>query len=84
MTTAAIRDKLQEYIRFADDKKIKAIYTILEEEIETEYVWWKDEDFVARLDREREHFKSGKSKGYTWEEISSTLDELRAKRDSKK
>lgn len=27
MTTTAIRQRLHEYIRFADEKKVKAIYT---------------------------------------------------------
>jgi hypothetical protein len=33
MNTAAIRAKLQDYIRVADDKKLKAIYVMVEEEI---------------------------------------------------
>jgi hypothetical protein len=33
MTTAAIREKLFDYIRIADDKKLKAIYMILEDDI---------------------------------------------------
>lgn len=31
--TAAIRQKMYEYIRFADDKKVKAIYTMVAEEV---------------------------------------------------
>ena len=46
MTTTAIREKLQDYIKVADDKKIKAIYTILEDEITTETEWWNDNVFV--------------------------------------
>jgi hypothetical protein len=33
MTTAAIRDRLYDYIKVADDKKIKAIYMMLEDDI---------------------------------------------------
>ena len=34
MTTVAIRKKLVDYIKVADDKKIKAIYTLVEDDIE--------------------------------------------------
>lgn len=34
MTVIAIREKIVNYIQDADDKKIKAIYTLLENEIE--------------------------------------------------
>jgi hypothetical protein len=32
MTTTAIRERLYEHIRVADDKKIKATYTLLEDQ----------------------------------------------------
>jgi hypothetical protein len=34
MTTAAIREKLSTYIQIADDKKLKAVYTLLEDDIQ--------------------------------------------------
>ena len=34
MTDGAIRKKLLDYLVIADDKKIKALYTLLEDEIE--------------------------------------------------
>ena len=34
MTTVAIRKKLLEYIKIADDKKVKAMYALLEDDIE--------------------------------------------------
>jgi predicted transcriptional regulator len=34
MTTAAIRQKLSTYIQIADDKKLKAVYTLLEDDMQ--------------------------------------------------
>lgn len=33
MSTETIRERLHEYIRYADDKKVNAIYTMVEDEI---------------------------------------------------
>jgi hypothetical protein len=76
MTTAAIREKLYEYIRVADDKKLKAIYTILESEIEEETEWWKNEAFVNELDKEYDAWKKGDEKGYTLEEVEASIQEF--------
>ena len=34
MTTAVIRQKLSTYIQIADDKKLKAVYTLLEDDMQ--------------------------------------------------
>ncbi|MEP6844663.1 MAG: hypothetical protein ABI861_01610 [Panacibacter sp.] len=83
MTTAAIREKLQEYIRVADNKKLKAIYTILESEIEGETEWWKKEAFIDQLDKEYDLFKNGDTKGYSLAEVEASVQELKAKRKHK-
>ena len=41
-TASSLRDKLYDYIRVADDKKLSAIYNLLENEIEETNKWWKD------------------------------------------
>ena len=35
MTTATIRQKLHNYLEVADDKKVRAIYTMMETEVES-------------------------------------------------
>lgn len=45
MTTAAIRQKLTTYLQSADEKKLKAIYTMVEDEINTNENNWV-EDFI--------------------------------------
>jgi predicted transcriptional regulator len=68
MGALVIREKLQEYIKTADDKKVKAIFTMLETEIET-YTWWKDEELIKQFDEEYENYVSGKDKAYSLEEV---------------
>ena len=77
MTTAAIRHKLYDYIRVADDKKIKAIYTMLEDEIIEENKWWQDHAFTKELDNRFNEWKSGKEKGYTLEELDASIAHLK-------
>ncbi len=50
MTTVAMRKKLHDYLDSAADKKIKAIYTMVEDELEEEKEDYSDE-FKAELDR---------------------------------
>ena len=69
MNTTAIRQKLYDYIRVAEDKKVKAIYTMVEEEINEAYDWSSDPAFIAELDKRSAEYKSGKVKGVPWEEV---------------
>jgi|688.fasta_scaffold444590_2 hypothetical protein len=60
MTTSAIRQKLHSYIDTADIKKVKAIYTMLEDSI-SEITEW-DLAFTDELDsRYSDYKKTGKS-----------------------
>lgn len=84
MTTTAIREKLHDYISIADDKEIKAIYTILEDRIDHEhYDWSKDEDFVAELDERVRRWEDGTDRGHTWDEVKASIEELKHKRAAK-
>ena len=58
MTTGAIRKKLAEYMQVADDKKVKAIYALFEDEIEQEEMEYTDE-FKTELERRYEYYKNG-------------------------
>jgi hypothetical protein len=79
MSTAAIRQKLQEYIRFADDKKVKAIYVILENEIEEKHEEWSKE-FEDEILRRIEDYESGKDKGISRREVTRKVEALAKKR----
>lgn len=50
MDTPQIRERLQEYIRCADDKKVQAIYTMFENEIADLLNLWENKAFVEELD----------------------------------
>lgn len=83
MTISAIREQLYDYIRVADDKKIKAIYMMLEDEIKSETEWYKDTAFVKELDEQYKAWKSGKDKGYTMDEVGEAIERLKDKRRKK-
>ncbi len=82
MNTATIRQKLHSYLEVADDKKVKAIYAIMENDIEESAVEYSDE-FKAELDKRYADYKSGKSKVITAKEskrrIQSILKSARIK-----
>lgn len=73
MTTTNIRQKLYDYIRVAENKKVKAIYTMLEDEIEEVYDHWRDKNFIAELEKRSADFKSGKVKGVKWEDARARI-----------
>lgn len=83
MTRTAIQARLYDYIRVADDKKLKSIYTLLENEIEQVYEWWNDKEFMAELDRRDAALENGEDKGYTRTELNASIEKLRIKKYGK-
>jgi hypothetical protein len=83
MTITAIREKLQEYIKTADDKKIKAIFTLVESDIENEYNWWEDKEFVAELNDRVKRYEEGIDRGYTFEEVKEELLKLKSNKSER-
>ena len=73
MNTTTIRQKLFEYIRTADDKKIKAIYTIVENDIDQVNEWWDDKKLLAEIDQRATDLKTGKDVGISWADFKDGL-----------
>ncbi|MDB5199647.1 MAG: hypothetical protein JWO92_1610 [Chitinophagaceae bacterium] len=73
MTTTLIRKKLISYLENADEKKVKAVYTIFEEEINEENSFKLSEEHIKILDSERQKHLSRKSKSYTWEDAKKII-----------
>ncbi|WPV00263.1 addiction module protein [Mucilaginibacter sp. cycad4] len=69
METEVIRERLQEYIRFADDKKVAAIYTMVENEIQDELDLWEDQDFLNEMKSRVDDYESGRVAGIPWEQV---------------
>ena len=83
MSATTIRNKLIDIIREADDKKLYAIYNLLENEIVQSNEWWKDELITSELERRYEDLESGADKGYTIEQMEQSFNNLRLNRYGK-
>ena len=80
MNTTTIRERLYDYIRIADDKKIKAIFMMLEDGMVKETKWWKDNQFIDELDKRYSAWESGREKGYTLSEVDASIAQLKLKK----
>lgn len=80
---AAIRNKLYDYIRVADKKKLVAIYNLLENEIQSTEEWWQDKKFIAELDKRYQDLEKGKDKGFSIEQAETSIERLRKKKYGK-
>lgn len=83
MTSSSIRHKLYDYIRVADDKKLHAIFDLLENEIEETKEWWKDKQFTEELDKRYEALETEVDKGFTISELERSIEKLRMKKYGK-
>lgn len=77
MTTSTIRKKLINYLADADESKVKAIYTLLEDDIQQDEHSVTDEQLEI-LERERELHLSGKTKSYSRSEAVEIIKGLRS------
>lgn len=75
-----IRHKLYDYIRMADDKKLQAIYLLLENEIEYTREWWKDQTIIAEFDQRYQALETGTDKGISLDELEAGIKKLRKKK----
>jgi len=73
MSTETIRERLHEYIRFADDKKVTAIYTMVESEIEEELDLWEDKDFLNELNDRLKEYENGNATTLSLEEFEQKI-----------
>jgi hypothetical protein len=72
----AIRHKLYDFIRVADDKKLQAIYYLLESEIEHTKEWWKSKAFISELDKRYEALENETDEGVTVDELKNSISKL--------
>ena len=81
MTVSTIRQQLYDYIRVAEDRKVKAIHTMLEEEIAELYDHWNDETFTNNIEERSQQYKNGEVKSISWEAAqTSILNDSKASR----
>ncbi len=76
MTTAAIRERLYDYIRVADDKKITAIYNLLEDQLIPVVDWSEDKEFVAELNERVKRWEDGIDSLVSFEEVKAEIEKL--------
>ena len=71
MKTIEIREKLHHYIDTAEEKKIKAIFAMVEEEIEETFEHWQEQDFLNELKQREARYLKGTTKTYSIEQAAS-------------
>ena len=73
MKTTAIRKKLMYYIADADDKKVKGLYMLIEDDISSKEKFELDDEQIKMLERDRNEHIKGKSKSYSREDAKQIV-----------
>jgi len=76
----ALRNELCDFIRIADEKKVNALYDLLEEEMTARKEWWQDLNMVREMEARYDALENGTDKGVSLEEFEKTLSELKKKK----
>lgn len=79
MTPTAIRQKLHNYLEIANERKIKAIYTMIEDDVEGTLVNYTN-DLKKELDSRLSDYQSGKTKMITAKESKARAAKLLSKK----
>jgi len=66
------------YLADADDSKVKALYTLLEKELQEEDTFVLTDEQLQILDKEREMHINGQTKSYSREEANQIIKGQRA------
>lgn len=82
MTTARIRQQLHDYIDIAEDKKLKAIFTLLQADIDGSHEL--SEIQKAELDSRLYNYQNDIGRTYTWDETVAIIDQELLKRVNSK
>lgn len=75
MNTTLIRQQLHNYLEIADDKKIKAIYTVIEKDIREKEFEYSDE-FKNELDRRYKEYENGTAKMVSAQESKKRIKKI--------
>ena len=75
MSTTAIRQKLHSYLEVANDKKVKALYTMMKDDVEESTVEYTNA-FKKELDKRYTDYKSGKVKAFTATESRKRISKI--------
>ena len=73
MTTIALRRRLMTYIADADDKKVKGLYMLVEDEISKKKGCRLSAADLKIVENEKEEHIKGKSKSYNWPEAKEII-----------
>ncbi|MEP7170156.1 MAG: addiction module protein [Bacteroidota bacterium] len=75
MTNIQLRQKLHRFIDTAEEKKLKAIYTIVESDIEQKSLLTDEQK--SEIDQRLEEYMQGKGKNYS---LKSAMNRIRKKK----
>ncbi len=84
MKTVLLKEKLHHYIETAEEKKLKAIYAMVEKEIKEPVNIWEEKGFVAELERREKAYRNGTAKMYSiGESVKNAKQAVRKAKASK-